>query len=163
MKLGIKNKLMIGVTALAFVSSSFAYDRTQTDDGIDSLLVKVGLHYDSESQYLFSRGEFWLGVYNTDYAKANEWFLLSADKGHGKAMLRLGDAYYFGLGVRHDLNTAMKWYEAAADKKEPEAQYSLGRLYEDGKVYDLAQEWYGKSCDNGNQKGCGAYRELNSI
>ena len=45
------------------------------------------------------------------------------------------------------------------------AQYSLGRMYYKGEAVrentSLAKEWFGKSCDNGNQNGCDIYRMLN--
>lgn len=44
-------------------------------------------------------------------------------------------------------------------------QYNLGLMHLNGKgvLKDraIAKEWFGKSCDNGNQKGCDRYRELN--
>ena len=41
----------------------------------------------------------------------------------------------------------------------------LGAMYYAGRGvrqnYAVAKEWFGKSCDNGNQNGCDAYRTLN--
>lgn len=56
----------------------------------------------------------------------------------------------------------IKSQAAAGDAK---AQFFLGVMYANGRGVRqnkiTAKEWYGKACDNGNQKGCDAYRELN--
>ena len=52
-----------------------------------------------------------------------------------------------------------------ANQGDAEAQYNLGVRYENGEGVRqnmiTAKEWYGKSCDNGVQRGCDNYRKLN--
>ena len=52
----------------------------------------------------------------------------------------------------------------AAEQGVAQAQYNLGVEYETGRgVHQdlaLAQEWYGKACQNGDQDGCDNYQRL---
>ena len=53
-----------------------------------------------------------------------------------------------------------------ASKGDASAQYNLGVSYDDGEGVRQskiqAKEWFGKSCDNGNQKGCDYYRIIHT-
>ena len=73
--------------------------------------------------------------------------------------------YYSGKGVRQDYKKAFEWFEKAASQVDPSAQFNLGVMYNNGEGVrqdkSIAKEWFGKACDNGKQKGCDAYRELN--
>ncbi|AAM73014.1 MAG TPA: sel1 repeat family protein [Chlorobaculum sp.] len=55
----------------------------------------------------------------------------------------------------------------AAEQGDAQAQCMLGLMYELGlgvrQDKRTAKEWYGKACDNGNQKGCDNYRRLNEL
>ena len=69
--------------------------------------------------------------------------------GHGtaRAQFALGLRYeYGGRGVAPDYGKALKWYHLAAMQEDAEAQFSLGRMYENGKGttqdYKKAVEWY---------------------
>ncbi|EEG32494.1 Sel1 repeat protein [Neisseria flavescens NRL30031/H210] len=58
----------------------------------------------------------------------------------------------------------MQWYRKAAEQEYADAQNNLGVMYEQGQgvLQDLAlaQEWYGKACQNGDQDGCDNYQRL---
>ena len=79
-------------------------------------------------------------------------------------MVDLGMLYFYGLGVRQSYAKGKKLVEKASQQNKNEAQLLLGELYERGlgvkKNDTIAKEWYGKSCDNGNQSGCNSYRRL---
>ena len=66
--------------------------------------------------------------------------------------------------MRQDDAEAVKWYRRAAEQGYTDAQVLLGIAYESGRgVHQdlaLAQEWYGKACDNRDQIGCNNYRRL---
>ncbi len=69
--------------------------------------------------------------------------------GHGtaRAQFALGLRYeYGGRGVTPDYGKALEWYHLAAMQGDAEAQFSLGRMYENGKGstqdYKKAVEWY---------------------
>ena len=44
-------------------------------------------------------------------------------------MYFLGTMYYKGIGVQQDYAKAVSWYEKAANKEYPAAQYDLGVCY----------------------------------
>jgi len=52
-----------------------------------------------------------------------------------------------------------------ANQGNASAQYNLGVMYHNGEGVrqniNTAKEWFGKSCDNGEQLGCDKYRILN--
>ena len=63
-----------------------------------------------------------------------------------------------------DNRKALEYFEQAGAQKHAAAQFRLGIIYEQGRLVpqniSAAKEWYGKSCDNGNQEACEAYRRL---
>lgn len=52
----------------------------------------------------------------------------------------------------------------AAEQGNAKAQLYLGWMYDNGQGVRqdlaLAQEWFGKACQNGNQNGCDNYQRL---
>ncbi|MBG8749842.1 sel1 repeat family protein, partial [Neisseria meningitidis] len=61
-------------------------------------------------------------------------------------------------GVRQDDVEAVRWFRQAAAQGVAQAQNNLGVMYAErrGVRQDraLAQEWFGKACQNGDQDGC---------
>ncbi|EEZ74589.1 Sel1 repeat protein, partial [Neisseria lactamica ATCC 23970] len=59
---------------------------------------------------------------------------------------------------------AVRWYRQAAEQGLAQAQFNLGGMYAEGRGVRqdlaLAQEWYGKACQNGDQKACDNYQRL---
>lgn len=61
------------------------------------------------------------------------------------------------MGVKQDLNEACKWYKLAGEKKYSVGFYSLGLMYEQGKIKDTpnakgeAIKWYQKAADLGHK------------
>ncbi len=53
-------------------------------------------------------------------------------KGERSAQLRLGLAYYSGIGAQKNLNEAFYWYEKAAKQGDPVAAHYLARAYSKG-------------------------------
>lgn len=55
--------------------------------------------------------------------------------------------------------------ESQAKQGNAVAQFRLGGMYHKGlgvrQDFVQAKEWFGKSCDNGNQDGCDYYRKIN--
>ena len=66
------------------------------------------------------------------YAEAFPKLKAAAEKGHAKAMYRLGRCYDKGRGTGEDDKQAFEWYKKAADKGNAKAQYQLGKCYKDG-------------------------------
>ena len=92
-----------------------------------------------------------------DYTKA-------ANQGYAEGQYFLAVAYTEGQGVRPDHQRAFYWYEKAANQDDSAAQYSLGVSYFLGRGVQentaIAKQWIGKSCINGEQVACKAYRKL---
>lgn len=90
---------------------------------------------DADSQYylglMYSTGQ---GV-TQDYAKAEKWFRLSAKRGNGKALIKLGVMHEndFG-GTTKNYKEVIKRYRKTAEQGDAKAQYSLGLNYRKGWV-----------------------------
>ncbi len=73
-------------------------------------------------------------------------------KGILESQYMLGCRYWDGNGIEKNTGKAVKWWEKAAERGHPKAQYSLGRVY-DRKVdgnRDKANYWYKKAADQGD-------------
>ena len=111
---------------------------------------------------MYERG---LGVKQDDF-KAVNWYRKAAEQGDADAQLNLGAMYAIGRGVKQDGVEAVKWYRQAAEQGYANAQAILGFSYLLGQSgvqvnKSLAKEWFGKACDNGEQRGCEYYGKLN--
>jgi hypothetical protein len=91
-----------------------------------------------------------------DYAKAAEWYLLSAEQGYMYAQNNIGVLYETGKGVAQDYAKAAKWYLLAAEQGNAWAQNNIGWYYHNGfgvpRDYEKAAEWYRKAVAQGNPK-----------
>lgn len=67
------------------------------------------------------------------------------------ACTELGERYYSGTDVEKDIDTAIAYFNQAADKGYAVAEFILGRLYDEGQVIqhnaELAFEYYTKSAE----------------
>ena len=71
-------------------------------------------------------------VGKTNKQKTNvEKLIETAELGNAEAQIQLGDLYCDGDVVERDFKMARKWYEKATKHGCPEAQYSLGWLYDE--------------------------------
>ena len=86
-----------------------------------------------------------------------------ANSGDVSAQMFLG-AYYDQK--KSDPAKAFVWFAKSAAQGDPDAQYSLGQLYEDGRGvpqdYSLAAAWYRVACENRPDYG-GAGEGCNSL
>ncbi len=90
---------------------------------------------------------------------------------HSAAQFNLGVLYERGEGVQKDLDTAVRWYEKAAQQNNVKAQYNLGYLLLEGfgmpKNPVTALQWLEKAAHQGYapaeyQVGC-AYLEAKGV
>ena len=99
-----------------------------------------------------------------DYTQAAVWFRKAAEQGNADAQFNLGIIYYQGLGVRQDYVQAANWYRQVAEQNNAMAQTNLGVMYYKGEGVkqdkSIAKKWFSKACDNGDQNGCEAYKQL---
>lgn len=77
-----------------------------------------------------------------------------AESGHPKAQIKLGFAYYEGLGVEKDLSKALVWFRKAADRGVNQARFQLGSMYFYGEgiaqEYSEARQWFELAADQGD-------------
>ena len=89
----------------------------------------------------------------------------AAAQGNAEAQYLLGVMYDKGRCVEQNCAKARKWWEKAAAQGNSKSQIMLGAIYSQGQGVrqnkQTAKEWYSKACNNGYQRGCDAYRELN--
>ena len=119
------------------------------------------------------------------YAKAAEWYCKAAEQGNHEAQRQLGYLYDVGLGVElnkkraaelyrkagyvnpglmyeteRNYEKAIEWYFRAAEQGDVRAQFSLGRMYIEGKGvehnYVKAAEWYCKAAEQGYKRAYNA-------
>jgi len=69
-----------------------------------------------------------------DPEEAITWFCKSAELGHPEALCSIAEMYMNGQGVECNHETAMYWYEYAAEQGSTKAQYLAGRHYYEGKI-----------------------------
>lgn len=120
---------------------------------------------DAEKQYyvagLYYEGEKVM----KDRVKALDLYKKAATQGHVQSQTELAFMYLDGEVVRQDLGEYIKWLKKAAAQKYSHAENMLGISYENGtgvrKDYAIAKEWFGKSCDGGDKRGCYEYKRLN--
>lgn len=79
------------------------------------------------------------------------WYTKAANLGLLPAMVNLGIIRY----TRAEYADALKWFQTASFKNDPDAQFYLGRLYIEGKGVekdiDKGVTWLRVSADNGNK------------
>lgn len=88
---------------------------------------------DPEAQFSVANAMLSDAELNLAYsAKAVEFLNGAAERGHKRAMLRLGQLYRKGIGALQNFALAAKWIGRAAAGGEPQAMLELGRLYREG-------------------------------
>lgn len=65
--------------------------------------------------------------FEKDEKAASEWILKAAEQGLVEAMVMVAAMYDTGVGFKHNVDTATKWYEKAADKGHGASMAILGR------------------------------------
>ena len=89
-----------------------------------------------------------------DGGKAEEWFLMAADKGHAAAQHNLGVMYLEGVGVPRNYQNARAWFAKAAEQGLVQSQGALGAIFFQGlgvpKNKTLAAVWLKKAADQGD-------------
>lgn len=94
-------------------------------------LLLTGVTVSAQSaEKLYQEGKQLYDAQN--YTAAFPKLKAAAEKGHVKAMYRLGRCYDKGRGTAEDDQKAFSWYEKAAQKGSAKAQYQLGKCYKDG-------------------------------
>ena len=89
-----------------------------------------------------------------NYDRAFELWKARAENGDIIAQNYLAIHYRLGLGVKADLQEAVRWYESAAKQGNPDAQKNLGMLYISHKLgnpnFEEAYIWLFAAYQQGN-------------
>lgn len=108
------------------------YEEGQYEQAL-SFITKAAQAGESEAQYrlclMLRQGQ---GVKTPDAKEAYVWCKKAAEQGYGPAEYETAASLYTGQGVEKDVAAALDYYMRASRKSVPEAQYALGRLYEEG-------------------------------
>lgn len=96
---------------------------------------------------------------------ARFWAEKAADKGLAHGQYVLGDCCMYGSGgMTKNEAAGVAWYRKAALQGDCEAQYYLGRAYEDGMGVAVdrteARKWYGRAADQGKQLAANALMRM---
>lgn len=100
---------------------------------------------------------YWFGEgVSQDRYESFRWHKKSAEQQHDHqewSQFRLGVAFNQGLGVSENVETAIYWFQKAAENGNVRAQLSLGMIFSDPSGdfcdYKKAVEWYKKAADQG--------------
>ena len=93
-----------------------------------------------------------------NHNKAQQFYTKSINLGYAPAMFNLGSIY----AQKKDYSNAKFWWEKAATKNVPEAQYNLATLYEKGwgvkQDPEKAALWYQRAAETAMQKYLDLYK-----
>jgi uncharacterized protein len=79
-----------------------------------------------------------------------DWFVsteIKAESGDVNAQFRVANAYDSGRGAPRNREEATRWYTLAANQGHPQAQNSLGSVYQERKEFTEAILWYQKAAE----------------
>lgn len=116
-------------------------DASKSQRSIFNTCLKAAKNQDPQIQYLIR--EFYRlgkGTSKNSY-KSFYWANKSALSGVEIAQARVGQKYLDGSGVSKNINKGLYWLKKAAENKNLEAIYSMGKIY--------ALGLYGQEVDNG--------------
>ncbi|MEG9499423.1 tetratricopeptide repeat protein [Mannheimia indoligenes] len=147
-------------------------ERYQNGEGVAQSDTQAAYWYTKAAEQGYLHAQFSLGemYYNgkgvtQSTTQAAYWLTKAAEQEHAIAQYSIGYMYALGDGVTQSDKQAVYWLEKAAEQKVSQAQYALGFVYEAGWLsvpQDLrkAKHYYGLACDDGYNKGCEKYAEL---
>lgn len=129
------------------------FDKQMADDEFRDLLPNIQAQ--TKSKFIDVHLNPCHGV--RDYYQAKRWFLKAAKLGLPKAQNKLGDCYFYGLGVERDYAIALKWYRRASERGCADAQFNLASMYLSGTGTPQdsvkAAKWYMRAAKQGSPLG----------
>lgn len=102
------------------------------DKGYDQATYRIGAIYDD----------------NKDYSNAMKFYQIASDT--PDALCRIGRLYYYGNGIKKNIDTALEYIQKAIDKNSHTAMIALGIIYAIDKKYEAALVMYQKAADGGD-------------
>lgn len=85
--------------------------------------------------------------------------------GNAEGQTILGLMYLLGKGVPQDEAKAVEQFQLAAKQGQPDAQFALGRMYEQGRGglprdVDAALQWYRAAANQGHEQAAASWKKL---
>ena len=130
-------------------------------------LAEKYLRKTTETEHFWCTAEsyYYLGLLesiNDNHDKAFDYFYQAAERKQTKALCKVGEYYFIGIGkVEQNYDVAFKYFKEAADMNNAEAMYILGYCYACGNGVDkdehTAIEYWEKSV---NEKAPSPYAQL---
>ncbi|MES2252692.1 MAG: tetratricopeptide repeat protein [Pseudomonadota bacterium] len=114
--------------------------------------AKVAESGDKKAQYNVGSFYAYNRIVQSD-KKAAEFFALSANQDHPKALYALALCYRKGAGVAKSFSTAINLYTRAATLNEPNSLYALGEIHRINGEYENARSCFEQSVELGNDWG----------
>lgn len=111
---------------------------------------------DGDPKKLMALANFYLLGYGTEKNEneAARLHKLGAEKGDAFCQSCYGRDLLYGIGVKKDLDAALIWLRKSAAQKEPEAEYALHQLYDEGTEVkaapDEARQWLLRAAEHGH-------------
>ena len=99
-----------------------------------------------------------------EYEQAYRIWLELARNGHAQAQFDLGVMLHSGLGFDKDHQTALYWFDKAAEQNHADAENYLGAIYKTGNGTDQDIEkaliYLRRAMEHGHQRARTSYAEL---
>lgn len=139
--------------------------RRAAEQGHLDAQYRLGCTYDRHIYYRYSGDGLYLleMTDSTDHEFCDDdlaffWYSKAADQGHSVAQLNLGDAYYWGHGVKQNYELSVYWYSKSAKQGHDYAQFHLGESFSSGEGVEQDEKqafyWYTKAAEQGNGEAC---------
>jgi TPR repeat protein/uncharacterized protein YggL (DUF469 family) len=112
--------------------------KTKTPQDIFAEDMEMGVKGDMDAQFRLGMAyEYGLSGCDLNRNKAFQWYALAARQGHSEAANKIGTYFY----DKKEYESAVKWFQAAADAGTPRAKHNLAMLLlsDDLDVADFAE------------------------
>ena len=109
----------------------------------------------SNIAWMLDTGRYEYGSRNDSLKFATIYWNRAANQGSVDARVKMGDYYYYGLGVDPDHRLAHSYYQAAEAEQSAMAMYNIGYMHEHGlgitKDFHLAKRFYDRALQTNPQ------------
>ncbi len=113
-----------------------------------------------ELKKIYNEGEYYLlGTkdYPQDFKKAFDLFKIASDEGYFLATYNIACMYYFGHGVKKDLNEALNYYILGSNQGDKEASFHAGEVALELNKNDIAEKYLRLACERKSLGGMLSY------
>jgi TPR repeat protein len=169
-----ENKVAVNVVLRSIPTRPEANDRcscarkwvVKAKGGDLAAMTALGNCYSTDENAIFLKND-----QESDKCSENQdlraaWLGAAATRGFAPAQYQYGLLYFFGVGVKVDMQNAANWMAQAAGQGYPEAYYTLGEVYQFAlgrpKNMEKALKLFEKAASLGEPRAKERLRELKS-